>query len=158
MLPEFDLSSPALALGSAALIGFATGIIPIGAAEAAALAIGLVSPRWLALAMCVVFTLAHVGAKLPWYWLGGHAKRVSGERGAKYLLRARQMLAERPQYGGGLLLMSALLSVPPFHLAAIAAGLTRMAIVPFITACFAGRLVRFGVLVTAPQLLRHLFG
>ncbi len=140
------------------VLGFATGIIPIGAAEAAALAIGLVAPRWLALAMCLVFTLAHVGAKLPWYWAGSHAERVSGPRAAKYISRARQLLAERPQYGGGLLLMSAVLSVPPFHLAAIAAGLTRMAFVPFFAACLTGRLVRFGVLVTAPQLLRHLFG
>ncbi len=157
-MPTLDLSSPALALGSAALLGFATGIIPIGAAEAAALAIGLVSPRWLALTMCLVFTLAHVGAKLPWYWLGAHAERASGERGKRYLARARQMLADRPRYGGGILLTSAVLSVPPFHLAAIAAGLTRMAFLPFVTACLAGRLLRFGVLVTAPQLLRHLFG
>lgn len=157
-MPTLDLSSPALALGSAALLGFATGIIPIGAAEAAALAIGLVSPRWLALAMCLVFTLGHVGAKLPWYWLGSHAERVSAARGARYLARAREMLAERPRYGGGILLMSAALSVPPFHLAAIAAGLTRMSFLPFVSACLVGRLLRFGVLVTAPELLRHLFG
>lgn len=157
-MPTLDVSSPTLALGSAALLGFATGIIPIGAAEAAALAIGLVSPRWLAMAMCLAFTFAHVGAKVPWYWLGSHAERVTGQRGARYLAKARQMLAERPQYGGGILLMSAVLSVPPFHLAAIAAGLTRMAFLPFVTACLAGRLLRFGLLVTAPQLLRHLFG
>lgn len=157
-MPTLDLASPALALGSAALLGIATGIVPIGAAEAVALAIGLVTPRWLALTMGLVFTLAHVSAKLPWYWLGTRAERVSGERGARHVTRARQMLADRPAYGIGLLLLSAVLSVPPFHLAAIAAGLTRMALVPFVTACLAGRLVRFGVLVTAPQLLRHLFG
>ncbi len=157
-MPTLDVSSPLLAVGSAALLGFLTGIVPIGAAEVTALAIGLVAPRWLALAMCVVFTLTHVAAKLPWYWLGAHAERVSGGRSDRYLQRARQLLAARPQYGGGLLLVSAILSVPPFHLAAIAAGLVQMRVVPFVTTCLAGRLLRFGLLVTAPQLLRPLFG
>jgi len=157
-VPTLDASSPALALGSAALLGFLTGIVPIGAAEVTALAIGLVAPRWLAYAMCVAFTLSHVAAKVPWYWLGSHAERVSGGRSERYLARARTMLADRPEYGRGLLLASATLSVPPFHLAAIAAGLVRMRFVPFVTACLAGRLLRFGVLVTAPQLLRPLFG
>lgn len=157
-MPEFDLRSPTLALWSAAAAGFATGILPIGLAEATALAIGLVSPRWLAFAMGLCFTLGHVAAKLPWYALGRHADRVTGRLGAKYVTKTREMLAARPQYGFGVLGLSAILSVPPFHLAAIAAGLLRLPFAPFLAACLGGRLLRFGLLVTAPQLLRPLFG
>lgn len=157
-MPTLDLSSSALALASAALLGVATGIVPIGAAEAAALAIGLVSPPWLAVAMGLTFTLAHVAAKLPWFWLGAHAERAGSGRAAGYVSRARQFLEERPQYGRGLLMASAVLSVPPFHLAAIAAGMVRMPLLPFVATAVTGRLLRFGVLVTAPQVIRHLFG
>lgn len=157
-MPEFDLRSPALALWSAAAAGAATGILPIGLAEATALAIGLVSPRGLAFAMGFTFTLGHVAAKLPWYALGRHADRAAGRVGARYVTRAREMLAARPGYGVGVLGLSAVLSVPPFHLSAIAAGLIRVPFGAFVATCLGGRLLRFGVLVTAPQLLRPLFG
>lgn len=157
-MPEFDLRSPALALWSAAAAGVATGILPIGLAEASALAIGMVMPRWLAFAMGVAFTLGHVAAKLPWYALGRHADRAAGRWGARYVARARALLAARPGYGVGVLALSAVLSVPPFHLSAIAAGMVGLPFAPFVATCLGGRLLRFGVLVTAPQLLRPLFG
>lgn len=108
--------------------------------------------------MCGTFTLAHVAAKLPWFWLGAHADRAGGVRLRRFVERAQALLARHPRYGGGVLMASAVLSVPPFHIAAIAAGLAKMDFVPFVTTCLAGRLLRFGVLVTAPQLLRPLFG
>ena len=153
-----DVSQPALALLTALAAGFATGILPIGLAEATALAIGLVTPRWLAASLCVAFTLGHVAAKLPWYALGAHADRVTGRWGAEYLARTRAMLAARPTYGRGVLALSALTSLPPFHLSAIAAGIIRVPLASFVAICLGGRLVRFGALVTAPQLLRPLFG
>ena len=156
--PALDVSHPALAIGTAVLAGVATGILPIGLAEASALAIGLVMPRWLAATMCVAFTVGHVAAKLPWYWLGGHADRVTGRWGATQLARARAFLAARPDYGRGVLALSAVTSIPPFHLSAIAAGITQVPPAPFVAICFGGRLLRFGLLVTAPQLLRPLFG
>ena len=157
-MPEFDFRSPALALWSAAAAGAATGILPIGLAEATALAIGLVSPRWLAFAMGLAFTVGHVAAKLPWYVLGRHADRAAGRWGAQYVAKARALLAARPGYGIGVLGLSAVLSVPPFHLSAIAAGLVGVPFAPFLATCLGGRLLRFGVLVTAPQFLRPLFG
>lgn len=153
-------SSPSwiVAVGSALAAGVATGILPIGLAEATALALGFAAPRWLAALLCVAFTVGHVGAKLPWYWLGRHADRVTQRWGATHLARARTFLASRPDYGRGVLALSAITSIPPFHLAAIAAGIVRVPPLPFTAICFAGRLLRFGALVTAPQLLRPLFG
>jgi membrane protein YqaA with SNARE-associated domain len=157
-VPAFDLSSPALALGSAALAGFAAGILPIGVAEALAVAIGVVLPTKLAIAMWVVYTLAHVAAKTPWYWLGSHSDRVMQPWAKRHIERSRAFLASRPHYGSGVLALSALLSVPPFHLSSIAAGITHIPFGRFVAICLSGRLVRFGVLAAAPAVLRAWWG
>ncbi len=154
----FDVSSPLAAAVSALLAGAATGILPIGLAEATAVAIGLVTPRWVAATMWLTFTVGHVAAKLPWYWLGRHADRAGGRRGRAWIARARAFLTSRPDYGTGVLAVSAITSLPPFHLSAIAAGVVGIAPLPFTAICLGGRLLRFGALVTAPQLLRPLFG
>lgn len=155
----YDLSSSALALLSAGMLGIASGALPTGLAEAAALGIGVVASPRLAVGMWLTFTLGHVAAKLPWYWLGAHADRVvQGGRAARWIAKARALLAARPQYGMGLLFVSALLSVPPFHLSAIAAGLVQLRAMPFVGLCLLGRLLRFGALIGAPGLLRTLFG
>lgn len=153
----FDLSSPGVAIASAALLGFGSGIVPIGMAEALAVAIGVVEPPRLAVMMWLAFTVAHVAAKVPWYWLGTHADRVGEGRTGRFVQRAREMLRRRPNYGTGLLAVSALTSVPPFHLAAIAAGITHIPFVRFALVCLGGRLVRFGVLAAMPALLRSWF-
>jgi membrane protein YqaA with SNARE-associated domain len=154
----FDLSSPALALGSAALAGLGGGILPTGMAEAMAVAIGVVLPTELAVGMWLVYTVAHVAAKSPWYWLGTHGDRVMHPWAKRQVERSQTFLAERPHFGSGVLALSALLSVPPFHLASIAAGMTRIPFVRFIAICLGGRLVRFGVLATAPAVARIWIG
>lgn len=154
MIPTFDLSSPLLALISAGALGFITAIVPIGIAEALALAIGAVVPPTLALGMWLVFTVAHVTAKLPWYWLGLRADRVTHGWVQRFVTRAREMLKRHPGYGAGVLALSAVTSVPPFHLSSIAAGMTGIPFAQFFGVCLAGRLVRFGLLAAVPGLLR----
>lgn len=157
-MPTFDVSSPLLALISAALLGLASGILPTGMAEALAVAIGLVEPSQLAVPMWAVFTVAHVVAKVPWYFLGARGDRVMGPWVARYVLRAREMLRARPTYGTGVLALSALFSIPPFHLSAIAAGITHLPVGRFVVICLAGRLARFGALAAIPGLVRGWWG
>jgi membrane protein YqaA with SNARE-associated domain len=152
VLPTLDLSSPALALWSAALLGFLVGIVPIGLAEALALAIGAVRPPRLALAMLLLFTAAHVAAKALWYGVGALSDRIEHPRGRRWIAQAREYLAQHPAYGFGVLGVSAVASVPPFHLAAIAAGITRMPFGRVVLVCLAGRLLRFGLLASASGL------
>ncbi len=156
MLPALDLSSPALALGSAALLGFLVGIVPVGLAEVLAVAIGSAKPRGLAVGMLAVFTLTHVAAKVLWYWVGAYADRIRYERTQRFITRARALLVRHPAFGLGLLGASAVLSIPPFHLAAIAAGLTRLPFGRFVAVCLAGRFLRFGALAGLPMIARWL--
>lgn len=157
-MPEFDPASPFIAVLSAAASGFLVGILPVGLAEVAALGIGLVRPPGLALAMLTAFTLGHVGAKVPWYVAGSLAARLPPGRIAETVARGRTLLAERPAYGTGLLAVSALTSIPPFHLAAIAAGIVRIPFARFVVVCLAGRALRFGALASVPALIRAWMG
>jgi len=116
-------------------------------------AIGLVHPTRLAVAMWLCFTVAHVAAKAPWYWVGTQADVVRWGWARRGVGRARAFLRERPAYGTGLLGVSAVTSVPPFHLASIAAGITAIPFARFLWLCLLGRLVRFGVLGAFPALL-----
>ncbi len=142
----FDVTEPALAAGAALGVGFLSGIVPTGAAELAAIGIGVLKPVTVAALLLVSFTVGHVAAKVPWYFVGTHADRVFGARVARYVERARGLLRAHPRYGTGLLFVSALASVPPFHLASIAAGITGIPVVRFVLICFVGRLCRFGLL------------
>jgi membrane protein YqaA with SNARE-associated domain len=157
-VPTIDPSSPLLAILTAAATGFAVGILPVGLAEVAAVAIGVVLPPGLALAMLAAFTAAHVGAKLPWYALGMAADRLRQPRAVAFTARARALVEKYPSFGFSLLFASALTSVPPFHLAAIASGIVRIPFVRFVLLCLAGRALRFGILAGAPLLLRLWLG
>ena len=157
-MPTLELSSPAIALWSAIATGFITGLLPIGLAEAGALAIGTVAPTSLALTLLGAFTAAHVAGKLGWYWLGTFADRVT-ERHARthaFIVKAREVMAEHPGYGAGVLASAAVASVPPFHLAAIAAGIARVPFARFVLICLGGRLVRFALIGAVPALARAL--
>jgi len=156
-MPTLDLSSPLLALWSAGALGFLVGLAPVGLAEVLAVAIGTVVPTRLALAMLVLFTAAHVAAKALWYWVGAFADRVPHPRIREFIARAQALIARHPGYGTGVLAASALLSVPPFHLAAIASGIARIPFGRFVAVCLIGRAVRFGFLAGFPWVIRQLF-
>ena len=157
-MPTIDPQSPVLALITALATGFAVGILPVGLAEVAAIAIGVVQPPRLALAMLAAFTVAHVAAKLPWYALGTGAERLSHPWARAFTERARALTARYPRFGVAMLGVSALTSVPPFHLAAIASGLVRIPFGRFVLICLAGRMVRFGVLAAMPSLFQAWIG
>lgn len=154
---DLNLQSPLLAIASAALAGFAVGIVPVGIAEVLAIAIGAVTPPSLAVATLVVFTATHVASKWIWFVIGSYAERITHPWSLRMIARTREFLARNPAYGPSTLAAGALLSIPPFHLTAIAAGIIRLPLSQFLVICFSGRLIRFGVLAAAPTLWRVWF-
>lgn len=158
MIPDLDISSPAAALWSAGVLGLLVGFVPIGLAEVLAIAIGAVQPPGLALSMLLVFTVMHVLGKVGWYVLGRHADRVTHVRSRALIERARGVLSRYPHYSLSVLGVSALVSVPPFHLSSIAAGIVKMPFARFVLVCLSGRLMRFGLLASVPALIRGWLG
>ena len=118
----------------------------MGLAEVAALGLGAVRPAGLSWALLAAFTVGHVTAKVPWYLIGRVADRAPHPRARRMVERARGLLAERPHFGTGLLGVSAVTSIPPFHLASIAAGMVAIPLWRFLVLCLIGRAVRFGLL------------
>lgn len=152
-----DFSSPATALASAFLLGVLMGAIPLGAAELLVLLLAGLEPRSLVLPLVLVMTAGHVGGKLLWYWAGAQHDRIRHPWVRRQVAAAEQYLRARPHLGLGALAASALVSVPPFHLTAIGAGVVRAPVVVFLAVAFVGRAVRFGALATVPHLVPFLF-
>lgn len=147
-------------LWSAIASGFLTSLVPIGLAEAAVLALGTAQPPAYALSLIGAFTLAHVAGKLVWYWLGTTADRVTerSPRTHAYVAKARALMSRHPVYGAGVLASAAVASVPPFHLAAIAAGIAKVPLWRFVLISLVGRAIRFGLIASVPSMVRSLLG
>lgn len=154
---SIDSSTWWTALTSAFLIGLLLGALPAGVAEAIALAVGAIPSRELRIAVLVLFTAGHVLGKFLWYLLGTLGSRVTQRHLRSWIDRARELAARYPKIGLSVTASSAVVSVPPFHLMAVAAGVVRTPALPFFAVAFAGRLVRFGILAAFPPLLRYLY-
>lgn len=148
-----NFSTPALAMVSAFLLGILLAVVPAGAAELVALVAGGMQPRGLVVPVVILLTLGHVVGKWAWYWLGTQEGRVHHPRARRLLEESKAVVARHPNIGVTLLASSALVSVPPFHLTAVAAGLTRYPVSRFLLIGFAGRLVRFGAIAVIPGLI-----
>ncbi len=151
-----DFSSPGPALASAFLLGGLMGAIPIGAAELLVLLIAGLEPRGMVLPLLLVMTLGHVLGKLLWYWAGTQHHRIRHQWLRRQVDAAEAFLRTRPRLGLAALASSALVSVPPFHLTAIGAGVVRTPLFVFLLVAFVGRAVRFAAIATVPHLVPFL--
>lgn len=141
-----------IAVGAALGAGFVSGAVTIALAEATALAAGA-APSTTRIAVIVAFTLGHVAGKGLWYWAGTQERRVTRASLRRWIDRAHELAAQHPTMSLGVTFTSAAVSLPPFHLTAITAGIVRTPVVPFFIVAFIGRLLRFGLIATAGGLV-----
>ena len=154
---ELDSRTWWTALGSAFAVGLILGALPVGAAELFALAAGALPSRGLRVAVIAALAGGQIVGKILWYWLGTLESHVTKPSLRIWIERARGVATRHPHIGLGVTASSATVSIPPFHLVAVAAGLVRTPAVPFFVVAFAGRLVRFGLIALFPPLVRYLF-
>lgn len=145
-----------LAVATSFALGFLVGALPVGASEAVALGIGAIPSARLRAAVLVTFTAGHVLGKLPWYWLGTLGARITWTRLRGWVDRAHDVVAAYPTVGPAVTFSAAAVSLPPFHLTVIAAGIVRAALAPCLAAAFAGRLARFSLIAAFPPLVGYL--
>lgn len=134
-----------MAVGAALGAGFISGAVTIALAEATALAAGAV-PSTTRIAVIVAFTVGHVAGKGLWYWAGTQERRITRPSLRRWIERAHAFAATHPTLNLGVTFTSAAISVPPFHVMAVTAGIVRTPAVPFFVVAFVGRLLRFGVI------------
>jgi len=135
-----------LAVGTALGAGFVSGAVTIALAEMTALGAAAVESTSLRIAVVVAFTLGHVAGKGLWYWAGTQERRITRPSLRRWIDRAHTMAAQHPTLSLGVTFSSAAVSLPPFHLAAITAGIVRTPVVPFFVVAFLGRLLRFSLI------------
>ena len=145
-----QLGSPAMAMLAAFGLGLFFGAVPFGGSELLALAAGAVTPRAMVIPLVLLLTLGHVLGKMLWYWLGTLGSRVTNTKAQAWIAKAHEFNAKHPKLEVGVLLMSALASVPPFHVMAVASGVVRVPLGVFLASVLTGRLVRFGLLAGVP--------
>jgi membrane protein YqaA with SNARE-associated domain len=142
-----------LAVGAALGAGFVSGAVTIVLAEATALAAGA-APSTARIAVIVAFTVGHVAGKGLWYWAGTQEQRITRPSLRRWIDRAHTLAAQHPTMSLGVTFTSAAISLPPFHLTAITAGIVRTPVVPFFAVAFVGRLLRFGLIAAAGGILQ----
>jgi membrane protein YqaA with SNARE-associated domain len=147
-----------LAVASSFALGFLVGALPVGASEAVVLGIGTIPSARLRAIVLLTFTAGHVLGKAPWYWLGAAGARITWPRARGWVDRAHGVVAAHPTVGPAVTFSAAAVSLPPFHLTIVAAGIVRAAAVPCLGAAFAGRLARFSLIAAFPPLVGYLLG
>ena len=140
------------ALWGALVVGLLTGLAPVAAAEATALAFGAL-PSWsLRLTALGIFTLGHVGGKMLWFWVGTCESRITWPWLRRWLDRARTVASAYPTVGTSVMFTSAIASLPPFQLMATAAGMVGISWPTFFVIAYLGRLIRFLAIASVPSL------
>ena len=111
------------------------------------------SSRTALLILILVATAGQMTGKCVLYWTGRKGESVlARRRTGRILQKWRQRLEARPIRAVLFVLLSALTGLPPFYVMSLVAGAVKMNFLTFLAAGTAGRLVRFGALVTIPHL------
>jgi membrane protein YqaA with SNARE-associated domain len=135
-------------------VGIASALVPLINIEAylgVRASVGGLDGVWL---LGFVAALGQMVGKIAWYYLGANAlswgwvrRRMDTPKTQARLDRWRTRTHERPVLAGGLVLVSALVGLPPFAVVAVLAGQLRMGLTLFLVLGLAGRWLRFAAVL-----------
>ena len=135
-----------------------SAVVPLVNAEVYLLAASALSSRELVIPLVVAAATGQMAGKSLMYYAGVGALRLPSERLRQVVARVedryRSTKAGGATLGGGIILLSAVLGLPPFYVVSVACGLLRIPFVQFFVLGLLGRLVRFTVIVLAPQFVK----
>jgi membrane protein YqaA with SNARE-associated domain len=128
-----------------------SSLVPLVNAELLLIGMTLVTPAAAPL-LVVVMAAGQMIGKSVLFFSGGRVARSAMEGGL-----ARWRLGGRTRHAGAPLIgMSASLGLPPFYLVSIAAPALGIRFPTFLVMGLAGRLLRFGLLVSLPELVARI--
>jgi membrane protein YqaA with SNARE-associated domain len=137
-----------------------SALIPVLNSEIYVLAAAAVAPQ-AAPAVVIGAALGQMVGKSALYLAGSGSVLLPGQRLRKMVDAVREKYqhgAAAPALGGSVLLASAVVGLPPFYIVSVACGIFRIPYLHFFVIGLVGMLVRYGVLVLAPQLVRAVTG
>ena len=97
-----------------------------------------------------------MAGKCGLYWAGRGAGRLQTPRIRGIVSRWKERFEQNPARMLMLVFVSSAVGIPPFYVITVLAGALRLKFAPFIGVGACGRLVRFGLLVSVPQIAIHL--
>ena len=132
-----------------------SAVVPVVNSEIYLLAASAMAPPELAIPLILAAATGQMLGKSIMYYAGVGALRLPSERLRRTVARVedryRSAGTGAATIGGGVILLSAVVGLPPFYVVSIACGLFRIPFTQFFVIGLLGRLVRFAVLVLAPQ-------
>jgi membrane protein YqaA with SNARE-associated domain len=148
-----------LTLALCLALAFVSAILPWVNAELLVLSLPAVAHSPLELASLVV--VASTGQMAGKCLIYGAARRAGGVPGTPFsrtLERWRHRVTARASSPIGFVALSSLVGVPPFYVMSVLAGALKVDFTSFVVAGACGRLIRFGLLAFAPQLVLRTLG
>lgn len=134
-------------------------IVPLAVSELYLLAIAAALPRTSIAPVVLVAAGAHMVGKLVLYWAARGAVRLPFSRPRANPGRSRVNLdgfRKRLERGGwrsdGFILLSAITGLPPFYVVGVVVAALGLRLKGFLLWGFAGRTVRFAVIMLCPEL------
>lgn len=136
----------------------ASAIIPVFNSEIYLLGVSALARPGLMPAVVVVASLGQMIGKAAMYHAGRGALRIRSRRLHEAVAAVEARYRERHALGDALIFASSVVGIPPFYLISVACGLFEVPFVRFFAIGLAGRLIRFTLIVAAPQLVRWWVG
>lgn len=139
---------------AAALVG---SLVPIVNTEIYLLGASALAPPRFAPALILAAAVGQMAGKSLLYYAGRGALRIPSARLRGMVDRVREKYASddrAPALGGGVLLLSAGIGLPPFYVVSVACGMFRIRYLQFLGIGLLGMLIRYTFVVLAPQLIR----
>ena len=133
-------------LASAFVASVASGLVPFVNAEVVVVAAAVAVPRsqvWLAVGVC---SLGQMIAKALLYGLARWLPQRLPANAVRHLDRASEKAKRIEQAGWPLILVSAIVGLPPFYVISLAAGIVRVNFAAFLVIGLVGRGIRFAIL------------
>ena len=133
-------------LTSAFVASVASGLVPFVNAEVVVVAAAVAVPssqQWLVVAVC---SLGQMIAKALLYAFARWLPQRLPARAVRHLERASEKAKRIEQAGWSLILVSAIVGLPPFYVISLASGMVRVNFAAFLAIGFVGRYIRFAIL------------
>jgi membrane protein YqaA with SNARE-associated domain len=135
------------------LVCFVSALLPLVNAELYLVAVGALVPVALLPVLAVLAAAGQMAGKLLFFAAARGAGRLSSDAGRQRLERWRTRLARWRGAEPALVFVSASLGLPPLAVVSVVAGLIGMRARVFLLMGFAGRVLRFGVVLAVPVLV-----
>ena len=139
-----------------------SAVVPIVNAEIYLLGASALAPRELAIPLIVAAATGQMLGKSVMYFAGVGALRLPSVRLRRMVAKVEERYRTAGKggatLGGGIILLSAVVGLPPFYVVSIACGLFRIPFMQFLVLGTIGRLIRFAVIVLVPQAYKAWYG